>query len=325
MPAVTLSGAFDGSFGTGILVETSPHGAGTWTQFGSYGVGMTSTIIDSLSSGQVIDIAVSYLNGQTQGARLIMNNGGSGYTAGSFAASGSTTDKTPTAVNWTDQSASGTGTQTTTTNTQTIASINVPITLTLTYTNAASWSYIKNGGSPVGFSSGGMVSVVAGDTLAFECSNGSTVTSVLTIVNTTDGSTTLDTTTSTLTVTGTDAIPDAVTFGTQPRATARPGASAVGYTTQQSITGINVPVTLEIDYTGTSISVSVSKNGGSFNTIATGGTVVVNNNDTLQFGVSYSNSVRFHLDRAPRRSKTTATAARPSRPSAWSPTVKDTI
>lgn len=283
-PAIVVSGAVDTTGVSGIVVSYAPHGSGSFVPFGTYPLGTVSVTVDSVASGGIYDILIQYANGATLSPGRTLDNGGSGYTAGTFAASGAMTDVTPNAVNWTDQTASGSGTQTTTTNTQTITGINAPIVLTLTYTNTATWSYIKNGGTPTTFASGATLSVSVNDTLAFRCSNGSTVTSVLTIVNTTDSSTTLDTTTSTITVSGVDATPDAVNWND---ITASTNSSPVlALTNVQTINSINVPITLEADYTGPGVvtfTLSVSVNGGAFTALNSGDTFVVHNGDTVQF------------------------------------------
>lgn len=200
-PAINIAGALDTTGVTGINFYFRLHGGASMTAFGSITPSQTGILIDSVASGLTYDFGVTYQNGETEGPIRIYTNGGSGYTVSGFAASGVTDDKTPNAIAWADISASGSGLQTAYSSVQTFSGINVPITLTLNYTNTATWYYNKNG-STTSFSSGAQISVVAGDTLAFDCQKNASVTSVLSIVNHTDADTTLDTITATLTVSG---------------------------------------------------------------------------------------------------------------------------
>lgn len=80
------------------------------------------------------------------------------------------------------------------TNTQTISAINSPITLQVSRTGVGYLSSIKNG-TVMPLASGGTISLINGDTLAFGVTNGvgSTITGTVTVTNLSDGSTVLAT------------------------------------------------------------------------------------------------------------------------------------
>jgi hypothetical protein len=286
-PAGIITGSMETAIvATGILVEYREHGVTAWTAFSNYPTNTIRAQVDSVAAGKVYDFAISYVNHETVGPRLILDNSGAGYTMPNFAGSGTTLVVTPSPTPaWADQSSSGAGTQTITTNTVTILGINAPISLGLTYTNTASWSYIKNGAAPVAFTSGQSVGVGVGDTIAFRCSNGSTVTSVLTVKNTTDANTTLDTVTATLTVSGADVTPAAISF--TEIANADTSSPVIADTNLQTFTGINVPIVLAITFTnvdtGSGVFTLKASVNGSFRTVASGDVITINSGDSLQF------------------------------------------
>lgn len=275
-PSVVISGGFDGSGADGIVFFVGPHN-GTLTQVGTFPLGTVSYPVGPplVASGGVYDVGIAYANGESVGTMRVLNNGGSGYTAGAFAGSGATTDVTPTPLNWVDQSSSGAGTQTVTIpSPAAFASINAPIVVSLAYTNVASWSYSKNGGAYVPLASGDMVSIVLGDSLAYQCSNSSTVTSVLSIHNVTDGNALLDTVTATLTVTSTDVTPDAISIANI-NEDSYAGSDCYGYADPVTVNGINIPITLALAYTGTG-SFFVDTGAG-YVPIVSGGTFAMSN------------------------------------------------
>lgn len=295
-PAITVSGVVDATGATEVVIYFAPHGAATFLAFGTYPINTTSVLLDSVGSGVVVDIGIAYKNGETTGPMRILTNSGAGYTAGAFSGSGASTIVTPSPTPaWADQVASGAGTQTTVTNAQTFGAINTPILLTLTYTNTAAWAYIKNGAAPAAFASGGTVTVNAGDSLAYQCSSGATVTSVLSIVNSTDGGALLDTTTATITVTSVDAHADAIVVGNV-HEDSYALSPCYGFFDQFSVTGINVPCSIALGVTGLA-SVAYSLNGTPY---IDGTSFTANNNDTVSLYVwvngsagSYGGSVNI--------------------------------
>src|SRR5882762_456747 len=112
-PAIHVSGALELTSGvTEIIVEFAPHGTTTWATFGDLPVNTVGVDVTAVGSTALYDVAISYGNLGTIGPRLILNNGGSGYTAGGFVGSGATDDVTPSAVTWPNVTLSGAGTQT---------------------------------------------------------------------------------------------------------------------------------------------------------------------------------------------------------------------
>lgn len=200
-------------------------------------------------------------------------------------------DMTPAAVDWANISGSSGATN----SAQTISSINQAITLTITYTGSGDIQYSKNGGTYTSISSGGTISVVVSDTLAFKAnvSSGS-ASGTVTVTNSSGGSTTLDTFTYSVTA-STDVTPNAVNWTNITAFDPTPPYSMIGNTSIVTITGINTTITLRIEDDnsyGSAATLKYSKNGGSLVTLTSGAkTISISNNDTLKFnGSSTSNA-----------------------------------
>ena len=281
-PAIHIAGAVDVATGvTDVIVEFAPHGTTSWTTFGDLPINTTGCDVTAVGATALYDIAISYSNLGTIGPRRILTNGGAGYTAGGFVGTGGADDPTPTAITWGNVSATGTGTQTATMAAQTFAGINVPITLKLSFTGSATWTYTKNG-AVFAFVNNDTLVVSVGDSLAFTPSASATTSGTLTVTNVTDSNTVLSTPTYSLTISGADVSLNATSWADLTASGYSP-YGAYDYNTAQTLSGINVPVTLSFTFTGSGAVLSYAKNGGTPVNFTSGATLSVVSGDTLSF------------------------------------------
>lgn len=110
-------------------------------------------------------------------------------------------DVTPDAIDWGNISDTASPIATATTTTETFTGISAPIDVRVTYTGSyLAVTYSLNGGGGTTLNSGDTISIVNNDTLAFTFSANASTSGTATVINDSDGSTTLDTFTVTLTV-----------------------------------------------------------------------------------------------------------------------------
>lgn len=256
---------------------------GSWTVFAG------STVI-TIADGDTLQLRMENQTGSPLAGRIRLNNAsdGSAFLADWDETVTALVDQTVTNFNITTASTSAGYALS---NTVTISGINTTVTLRIRETLNASHlttEYRKNGGSWTGVSTSANVSVQNGDTLQFRLSHTrpNDVPSSMVLENASTGYNELDDWEVTV-PNSADVTPDAVAWakdGSSEQVLAGPVRSV--FTTSQTITGINTPITLRVSRTGeqpSTAKVYINNVEQSGNFVAVAQDFVVESGDTVKF------------------------------------------